>query len=137
MSRRSNGPGCATRAVTRRSIHPDEGKVIAMMPDSSADVLAVPCSVEDELVIALTQFAARRRRADPGPGMPGHDHWAGPRPAWLSRDIWRAYGDRYPGGQCRWLSENWPGYRPGANDDERDLAERAAMLWARVHGGAA
>lgn len=49
------------------------------------------------------------RPPNPPPGEPGHDHWGGPPPSGLNRDMWAAYGDRFPGSFCRWLSDNEAG----------------------------
>jgi hypothetical protein len=94
--------------------------------------------------VALTRYAHRRRGPNSPPGQPGHDHWGSPRPADVHPDVWRAYGDRYPGSYCRWASgQDWycPGAMSGADCAEhRDRlarAQAAAALWRRVHPEAA
>jgi hypothetical protein len=59
----------------------------------------------DPVVDFLTCYSSRQRGTNPPPGQPGHDHWGGPRPRGVSRRTWQAYGDRYPGSACRWLSQ--------------------------------
>jgi hypothetical protein len=66
---------------------------------------------------------------NPPPGSPGHDHWGGPRPDAVPPSIWVAYGDRYPGSYCRWLTDSTAGQ---AELERRRRQREAEALWLRV-----
>jgi hypothetical protein len=66
-------------------------------------------------------------RNNPGPGEEGHVHHDACRCEHpdVPDDLWEAYGDRYPGSYCRWLT--------GTAAGQRHLEQRRARLhelWA-------
>jgi hypothetical protein len=69
---------------------------------------------------------------DPGPGRPGHVHHDVCRDEHPDVDdaTWAAYGDRYPGSYCRWLTDTLPGQR---ELERRQRGLEAQELWLRVH----
>lgn len=75
---------------------------------------------------------AKKRTPVYPPGHELHDHWAcGPEAHGMTeRDpIWQSYGDRYPGGYCRWLTNSPEGMAKLAQAQRR---EQALALRVRV-----
>jgi hypothetical protein len=85
---------------------------------------------------SLRTLRFKHHDENPPPGEPGHDHWGSERPVTVSHDVWRAYGDRYPGSVCRWLTDTPAGQRGLVRRREQRERERrqqnANALWLRV-----